>query len=194
LGGFANVSYEHFGKRIAFDVCPVNIVLNALCEQIGKSYDDKGDLARSGLISSYLLNEFDNLSYYRILPNTPKSLGKELVINNVNPLIDKYELDVIDFLRTYTEHIAFQISRVLNVKSSGRVLITGGGVHNEFLMERIKTLTKLDVEILDAKTINFKEALIFAFLGVLRVRNEVNCLKSVTGARQDSSGGAIYHC
>ncbi len=194
LGGFANISYEHFGKRIAFDVCPVNIVLNALCERIGKSYDDRGGLARSGLISSYLLNEFDNLSYYRILPNTPKSLGKEWVINNVNPLIDKYELDEIDFLRTYTEHIAFQISRVLNVKNRGRVLITGGGVHNEFLMERIKALTKLDIEIMDAKTINFKEALIFAFLGVLRVRNEVNCLKSVTGARQDSSGGAIYYC
>ncbi|MBN8695032.1 MAG: anhydro-N-acetylmuramic acid kinase [Bacteroidetes bacterium] len=192
LGGFANISYDHFGKRIAFDICPVNIVLNAFAARFGKKYDDKGEIARSGLISNYLLNEFDNLSHYRILPHTPKSLGKEWVINNIDPLIEKYELEDTDFMRTFTEHIAFQVARVINVKPYSRMLVTGGGTHNDFLMERIKALSKVEIIVADNDTINFKEALIFAFLGVLRWRGEVNCLKSVTGAREDSSGGSIY--
>ena len=193
LGGFANVSYEHFGKRIAYDICPVNIVMNAICEKSGRPYDDGGEIARSGMISTYLLNELNVLPFYRLLPDTPKSLGKEWVIENVDPLIEQFELDERDLLRTICEHVAIQVAKALSSKKTGKLLITGGGAYNTFLIERIKELVSLEVVVPDKNTIEFKEALIFAFLGVLRMRKEVNCLKSVTGARENSSGGAIYY-
>jgi anhydro-N-acetylmuramic acid kinase len=193
LGGFANISYEHNNKRIAYDICPVNIVMNAICEKIGKPFDDKGEIARSGMLSPYMLNEFNQLPFYRIPANTPKSLGKEWVIENIDPILQEYEIQENDLLRTFCEHIAIQISRAIGTVKKGKLLVTGGGSYNSFLIERIKELVPVEVIIPEPKTIEFKEALIFAFLGVLRMRNEVNCLKSVTGSRMDNCGGAIYH-
>jgi len=193
LGGFANVSYEHAGKRIAYDICPANIVMNALCEKLGKSFDENGDLAKEGMISHYLLNELNLLSFYKIAPNTPKSLGKEWVIHSIYPILDLYEVADADILRTFCEHIAFQLAKSLNDKPKGKLLVTGGGAYNSFLMQCIRQQVKHEVVVPDKKTVEFKEALIFAFLGVLRMRNEINCLKSVTGAFADSSSGAIHY-
>jgi anhydro-N-acetylmuramic acid kinase len=193
LGGFANISYEHQNKRIAFDICPVNIVMNEICEKIGKPFDDKGEIASSGMISPFLLNEFNQLLFYKLPVNVPKSLGKEWVINNINPILNEFEIETNDLLRTFCEHVAMQISKVIPGKSGSRLLITGGGAYNYFLVNRIKELTSAEIVIPDSKTIEFKEALIFAFLGVLRMRNEINCLKSVTGAREDNCGGAVYY-
>jgi anhydro-N-acetylmuramic acid kinase len=192
LGGFANISYEHQGKRRAYDICPVNIVMNTITEKLGKPYDDKGSIARSGMVSKYLLNELNELPYFRQPPENPKSLGKEWVKENIDPLFDQYEIEPNDLLNTYCEHIAAQVARALESKKDGKLLITGGGAYNDFLIEKIRERVSLEVIIPDKKIIEFKEALIFAFLGVLRMRNEVNCLKSVTGAREDSSGGAVY--
>jgi anhydro-N-acetylmuramic acid kinase len=193
LGGFANVSYEHSGKRKAYDICPVNIVMNDVAERSGKAYDDKGEIARSGMISRYLLNELNELPYFRQPPEIPKSLGKEWVIQNLEPLLDQYEIEDNDLLCTFCEHIAAQIARALESRKTGRMLVTGGGVYNDYLIERIRELVSLEIVIPEKQIIEFKEALIFAFLGVLRMRNEVNCLKSVTGAREDNCGGAVYH-
>jgi anhydro-N-acetylmuramic acid kinase len=199
LGGFANVSYdlpspdgEGAGVRCAYDICPVNIVMNSICEQLGKPFDDKGEIAKSGMVSNYLLNEFNQIGYYKALPDSPKSLGKEWVLKNINPLLETYELAENDLLRTFCEHIAFQIGKSLKNKPSGKLLVTGGGAYNSFLMECIQQQTSHQIVIPDKKTIEFKEALIFAFLGVLRMRGENNCLKSVTGAMKDNCGGAIY--
>ena len=193
LGGFANVSYEHLGRRIAYDICPVNIVMNALCEKSGKSFDENGAMAREGMVSHYLLNELNQLGFYKVAPNSPKSLGKEWVINSINPILDLYEVTECDALRTFCEHIAFQVAKSLNDKPKSKLLVTGGGTYNTFLMECIRQQVKHEVIIPDSKTIEFKEALIFAFLGVLRVRNEINCLRSVTGAFADSSSGAVHY-
>ena len=192
LGGFANVSYEYKGKRIAYDICPVNIVMNALSAGIGKSFDEDGALAREGMISHYLLTELNQLAFYKIAPNTPKSLGKEWVLQMINPLLDLYEVSQEDALRTFCEHIAFQVAKSLNDKPKGKLLVTGGGAYNSFLVECIRKQLRHELVIPDKKTIEFKEALIFAFLGVLRVRGEVNCLKSVTGAFADSCGGVLH--
>lgn len=194
LGGFANVSYEQSGKRIAYDICPVNMVMNAVCEKLGKPYDENGDMAKEGMVSHYLLNELNQLGFYKIAPNSPKSLGKEWVLSNIDPILELYEVSDADVLRTLCEHIAFQIARSLNDKPKGKLLITGGGVYNQFLLECIRQQVKHEVVLPDKKTIEFKEALIFAFLGTLRMRNEINCLKSVTGAFADSCGGAVYEC
>jgi anhydro-N-acetylmuramic acid kinase len=192
LGGFANISYKHQGQRIAFDICPVNIVMNALCEKIGIAYDDGGKIASTGKVNDELLHELNELSFYKLPPDEPKSLGKEWVIENVNPLLAKYSLSVEDCLRTMVEHIAYQVAKIANEKPAGTFLITGGGAFNSFLINVIQRHVSHQVIIPDKKTIEFKEALIFAFLGVLRMQGEVNCLKSVTGALTDNISGAVY--
>jgi len=190
LGGFANISYEKDENRIAFDICPVNIVLNYLTEKIGFSYDKDGVHSRSGSINPELLDQLEALEYYHRPP--PKSLGKEWVVENIYPLLHASGLSVQDQLATFSEHIALQIARVTRSGKSGKILLTGGGTFNNHLIEKLGKYCIPGIVIPQDFIINYKEALIFAFLGILRWRNEINCLKSVTGALKDSSGGAIY--
>lgn len=190
LGGFSNVSFEEDGNRIAFDISPVNTVLNYYADKLGLKYDDKGNVARSGKISTELLAELNALDFYG--KSYPKSLGFEFVKGIVLPIMDAYPISIKDKLRTFTEHIAVQIANALP-KKAGSLLITGGGAYNDFLMERTQFyLPEMQVVIPEAKTIEFKEALIFALLGVLKLRNEVNVLASVTGANENHSSGVIY--
>lgn len=190
LGGFSNVSFEEEGKRIAFDISPVNTVLNFYANQLGLAYDDKGRISRKGSVAEELLSELNQLEFYQM--NYPKSLGFEFVKTTVLPIIEKYAISIEDKLRTFTEHIALQISEALPQKK-GRLLATGGGAYNDFLIERMQFhLPEMEVEIPNAKIIEFKEALIFALLGLLRLRNEVNVLSSVTGAAHDHCSGTIF--
>ena len=191
LGGFSNVSFEQNDTRIAFDISPVNTVLNFYANQLGLDYDDKGQLAGSGKVNSELLNELNELEYYK--KQFPKSLGFEFVKETVLPLIEKYNIPIEDKLNTFTEHISFQIAVALPSKK-GKLLATGGGAYNDFLIERLKFwLPKLEIIIPDKKTIEFKEALIFALLGVLKLRNEINVLSSVTGAKHNHTSGVVYY-
>ena len=192
LGGFANISFEHKNQRTAFDICPVNIVINDLCKKLGKEFDNKGIIARKGKINRTLLSELNKLNFYHQKKNHPKSLGKEWVVKHFYPLLNKYKLSIQDKLRTVYEHIAEQTARSTFKSQKSKILTTGGGVYNTFLIERIEALTNHKIIIPEKKIVEFKEALIFAFLGVLRMRNEVNCLKSVTGAAQDNIGGSVY--
>jgi anhydro-N-acetylmuramic acid kinase len=191
LGGFANISAELQGSRIAFDVVPANIVLNSLAQKAGVSYDHNGDLARSGKIIPLLLDELNGLPYYSQPP--PKSLGKEWVVKAIYPLLERSRGSLNDQLATFCEHIAHRIAAVTGQNRVNKLLITGGGALNGFLVERIGKHAIPSIVIPDINTINYKEALIFAFLGLLRWRGENNCLKSVTGAFCDNTGGAIYH-
>jgi len=188
LGGFANISFTENNNRIAFDICPVNIVLNYYVNKLGYNYDDKGIIAASGQINDLLLNELNSIKFYELEP--PKSLGLEWVENSIFPILEKYNLETKDILRTFVEHSAIQISKFLN-KESLNALITGGGAYNLFLIERIEKLSKSKIIIPSNEIIEYKEALIFGLLGVLKFRNEINCLKSVTGAEKDHSSGMI---
>lgn len=188
LGGFSNISFNNGKERLAFDICPVNIVLNHYVSQIGLDYDHNGELAAQGTINIELLKDLNDLPFYRM--KHPKSLGLEWVRDKVFPLIDKYKLKLEDILRTFVEHIAHQIATELD-DSNKDVLITGGGAYNDFLISRIKDLSKANIIIPDENIIEFKEALIFGFLGVLREKQEINCLASVTGASKDHSSGKI---
>lgn len=190
LGGFSNISFENDAKRIAFDISPVNTVLNFYANKLGLDYDDKGKIARSGKLNSDLLRKLNALEYYK--KSFPKSLGFEFVKEIVLPLIEEYPISIEDKMHTFTEHIAFQTSIALP-NQNGKILITGGGAYNDFLIERMQFhLPKLEIIIPDNKTLEFKEALIFALLGVLKLRNEINVLSSVTGAKMDHSSGVIY--
>lgn len=190
LGGFANISYAESGNRIAFDICPANIILNYLASFLHKDYDENGGLARQGILHQPLLKALNELEYYHRQP--PKSLGKEWVLSEVHPVLQRFDIPVEDKLRTFVEHIASQVARVVGNEDTSTLLITGGGAFNGFLAERIREKTQLTLVLPDPLTINFKEALIFAFLGVVRWREEINCLKSCTGASHDNVGGAIY--
>ncbi len=190
LGGFANISLEVNGMRLAYDICPVNIVLNHYAKLLGHDYDDGGRVAASGTLNNALLDTLNQLAFY--VQDPPKSLGLEWVNAKVMPLIEGFKLETKDVLRTFSEHVALQISKAIHKKADARVYITGGGVYNDFLITRIKAHTLNTIVIPDAAIVEFKEALIFGFLGVLKLRNEVNCLKSVTGASKDHSSGQLY--
>ena len=187
LGGIANISYEEEGIRRAYDIVPCNMLLNRLAGGIGMEYDPQGQYARAGTIINSLLYKWDELSYYH--QSWPKSLGYEWVSQAYFEDIDSLMYQVEDKLATAVEHMAVQIARAC--QQSGKILITGGGAFNQYLVERIEAHLpdKVEVEVPHAEIVNFKEALIFAFLGVLRVRNEVNVWASVTGAPADSSSG-----
>lgn len=189
IGGIANISYKKNKQHIAFDVCPANLVLNALSTTLGKSFDEDGKLAASGKINKVLLKQLNLLAYYNQIP--PKSLGSEWIENNVFPLLATFNISVEDKLCTFSEHIAIQLSKIFT-GTNKTIFATGGGVLNLFLVERIKLHTKCTIVLPNKQLIEFKEALIFAFLGVLRYRNEVNCLASVTGAKRNNVGGSIY--
>ena len=188
LGGIANISFDQHGKRIAFDICPANQILNFLSNELGKPFDDKGKIASRGIVNTTLLSTLNSLGFYS--DPTPKSLGREWVEEAILPILDHREIKTEDKLRTFTEHIAIQITTIINQKP-GKTLVTGGGAHNDFLIERIQSLTQSQIVIPSLKLIDYKEAMIFAFLGTLRMRNEINCLSSVTGASRDSSSGII---
>jgi len=190
LGGFANISMNFKGTRIAYDICPVNIVLNHYVGKLGLNYDDEGEIASKGNISVDLLNQLNALGFYKA--TYPKSLGLEWVNTNIFPLIDTFELEIQDILKTFVEHIAVQIASEINKKNTSTVLITGGGVYNVYLIDRIKAHSIQKLIVPKKEVVEFKEALIFGFLGVQKLRNEVNCLSSVTGAIKDHSSGKIF--
>jgi anhydro-N-acetylmuramic acid kinase len=192
LGGFSNISFEdNNNQRIAFDISPVNTVLNFYSNQLGLEYDGGGKIAASGNCSQALLNGLNALEFYS-LPH-PKSLGFEYVKDIVLPLIEKHSLSIEDKLCTFTHHISEQLAVVINKTGARNVLATGGGAYNTFLIKLLEEkLPKTSIVVPEDKTIQFKEALVFALLGVLKLRGEVNTLASVTGAIHDHSSGKIY--
>ena len=187
IGGFSNISFKQNGKRIAFDICPVNIVLNLFAKKLGKEFDENGDFARASKVDIELLEELNSISYYK--ENPPKTLGMEWVSKNI---LAKLEVEnASTTVATFTEHVAIQIAENLNQYQIKKILFTGGGTYNSFLIERIKSKTGTEIIIPDDKIIDFKEALIFAFMGVLRITNENNVLSSATGSSHDHCSGIL---
>ncbi len=191
LGGFANISFQDTNKkRIAFDVCPVNTVANYFSRIIGREYDDSGKLGAKGKPIPELLKQLNQLEYYK--QKYPKSLGVEWLNDCFYPLLEKYKHIPADILRTHYEHVALQIAKATKHNQQKKLLITGGGAYNDFLIERIKYHCSHQIIIPEKKIIDYKEALIFAFLGVLHLRDEINCLQTVTGAKMDNCGGKMW--
>jgi len=219
LGGIANVSYrlsdggcrsadggcrsadggcrsavdEGGSVTLAYDICPCNMLLNSLAARLGLAYDPDGRNARSGAVKASLLASADALPYYRQQP--PKSLGKEWFMANIEPLFAREHHDdreTRDLLRTAVEHIATQIAQVVNRQQLATMLVTGGGAHNAFLIDRLRQLTPhTRITIPDALTIDYKEAIVFALLGYLRLIRRPNTLRSVTGAQTNTISGTL---
>ena len=204
IGGIANISFNAGPSSgsgyIAFDICAANRVLNMLAADAGKEYDDEGKMAAAGTINNDLLEKLNALDYYR--QPYPKSLANDFGTDTVYPIVRNSNIHTKDALGTYTEHIAIQIRNTIaslkNEKQetrNGKLLITGGGAFNTFLIQRLEDLLKeLNIEVIipDEKLVKYKEALIMALIGVLRWREKTNVLASVTGAKHDSVGGAMW--
>ncbi|GAA4276306.1 anhydro-N-acetylmuramic acid kinase [Aquimarina mytili] len=195
LGGISNISFHDGEQRVAYDISPANMLLNYICQKINLEYDKGGQLGRTGKTNLQLLAQLNDLEHYKL--EHPKSLGFEWFAENVIPILDHIEDSIENLLHTSIIHIASQIANdIINTKKvNATVLITGGGAKNNFLIETLqhKLTDFATVVIPSVDLIDFKEALIFAFMGVLRERNETNCLRSVTGALKDSSSGVIYY-
>ncbi len=231
LGGFANISFDRNGYRQAFDICPVNYVMNRLVAGAGApeanasgadgsradgssagghgtagnltdgssaggvtpGYDPGGTIAESGKTDLPLLEKLNQLAFYS--QTGPKSLGGEWVDEHVMPLLNQSRLSLQDLLNTWVEHVSIMVSRAIPAGETGRILVTGGGTHNTYLIQRIRVRLPegSDLHIPEPLTIDFKEALVFAFLGVLRMLGRNNCLATVTGSLKDHCGGSVFH-
>jgi anhydro-N-acetylmuramic acid kinase len=191
IGGIANISYNENRVQKACDIVPANMALNYFARQKDLSYDEDGLLARQGNIRLKLLKELNAIAFYEKSP--PKSLGREWFDSVFLPVITRHKYPIQDILATVVEHIAYQIGRILHNKPEGEMLLTGGGARNKFLIERISYhIPHIHITIPNDSLVRYKEALIFAFLGCLRINNQVNCLRSATGAACDQVAGVIY--
>lgn len=192
LGGIANLSVEKKGKRIAHDICFCNMALNMLAAEASRKFDKNGMMAASGNVDDRLLANLSRV--YRAYRSKRPSLGREIFEKEFAPLASDKSISLADRLCTFTESAAIEIcSSILSHKSSAQVLCTGGGAFNAYLISRMLEHGGDDITFVipDESVVKFKEALIFGFLGVLRVRREANCLKSVTHALRDSSSGTM---
>lgn len=192
IGGIANISFDNMhGKRVAFDIGVANLAFNFFSKKEGFDYDENGNMAATGVCSQDLLNDLNNLDFYK--QSGAKSLGREWFENDFLRVIENHKLPNNAILCTLIHHCAYQIASVLNTNKLSDVFVTGGGAYNTFLINTIKEYYKGKVIIPDALVIDFKEALVFAFLGYLRLTEETNTLSAVTGALSDSVGGAVYY-
>lgn len=192
LGGIANISQKRGEEMLAYDICPFNMALNELSGQLGLAYDDKGRLASEGIVDADLLESLNDISY--LTREYPKSLGLEDYRALWLPLIVASSAPLKDKMCTFTEHTAMQVAKVLEGSDvSKKVLITGGGTFHQYFLSRLEQLAKPKICIPEEPIINFKEGLVFAYLGLLRYLGKPNCLRSVTGADKDNAGGDLYN-
>ncbi len=193
LGGIANISYELNDQRIAYDICPCNMAFNHLAGRMGLTYDNGGQMAREGEVQTSILARLETLEYYRV--PAPKTLGKEWFEQRFLPCLAPFDQQPTEnLMRTVAEHISLRLADA--IIHSGiephKVLVTGGGANNQFLLELVKEkIGKTDIESIDNRIVDFKEAIIFALLAYLRIEGTNNTLASVTGAIHDSCGGSI---
>ncbi len=199
LGGISNLTVNHNERCIAFDITTVNMIMNRIAQKVGKDYDKDGDLARAGKVNEQLFEDLNGSWYYG--KEYPKSLSGGWVSKVIYPTVNKKQISIEDKLRTLVQHIVHQHKLALDMVSTKegielskgiKMLVTGGGAFNRFLVEQMDEQLPVTVVIPNESTVKFKEALLMALMGVLRVRHEVNCMSTVTGAEQDTIGGAIY--
>lgn len=197
LGGIANISMDSNGKRIAFDTCPFNLLFNYFSMKLGKPFDNGGAFAKSGHVIPEVLETLGRLPFYK--QRGAKSLARENITKDYLPILNQADHSPQNILATLSSHFANCIAEVVLKHNNAtlthqKLLVTGGGAYNTFFIQRLKSKieAKVDIIIPEKQIIDFKEALVFAFLGLLRLRKENNCLASVTGASRDNCGGVVF--
>ena len=188
IGGIANISSLDINNFYGYDICPANIILNYYARKLNYDFDKNGELSSKGIFKKSLFEKLNDLNYYK--EKYPKSLDLLYVEKKYFPHLKKYQPK--DVLKTFIEHLAYQINNSIN-KSNSKVLLTGGGVFNNEILKKINKYNKLDINYIvgNKKLIIFKEAIIFGYLGLLRYLNKKNVECSVTGAKTSTSSGLI---
>jgi anhydro-N-acetylmuramic acid kinase len=195
LGGFANISGKVGEYRVSFDICPANILLNRVARDLNKEFDENGEIASHGAIQYGLLEELNDIDYYAM--PFPKSLNRDWINNELWQIVKEGEkLSPENKMKTFVDHIGIQISKSIDYlsgkNSAGKkVLVTGGGAFNPILMDHIRTHGEAEFIVPDETMVKYKEALIFAFMGVLRIENKENIIKTFTGAKSNSISGSL---
>ena len=189
IGGFCNISFKRNEIITVFDICPGNIPLNYFAQKLNKAFDRNGELAKSGNLNALLLEQLNSLPYYNL--DYPKSLGTEWINSEFYPICNQ-DVSPQDYLHTISAHIGEQIASTLEKYELKTVFVTGGGAKNGFLIEQIRSRYSGKIILPDTKIIDFKEAIIFAYLGLRYVLNQSNNVPSVTGAEQELCTG-VYH-
>lgn len=198
IGGIANISFRLYDKRIGFDICAANQLLNYCAQQLNLPYDDGGIIAKSGKVHSELLSQLNGATFFS--KHWPRSMDNNEIRHQFIPMLNNSKLSVQDQLATATEHIADRIAEIIRdqIKIGGlstaqyRMLVTGGGALNGWLLQRIQDLSGIEIHLPSLQIIHFKEALAMCLMGVLRLEERPNFLPSVTGARMPVCGGDIY--
>ncbi len=190
LGGIANISSTLNKKVVAFDICAFNLVLNWLAQQLGKDFDRDGAMASQGIVHQGLLEALDAFGHYS--KPTPKSLAFEQVESFYKPTIMSFNIPTEDRLASFTQHAANKIQFIAKNLGLSKVLVTGGGAFNKHFVELLTNTKATQFKLGDNQLIEFKEALVFGFLAMLRLNDEINVLNSVTGAHSSSVSGALY--
>lgn len=189
LGGIANISMQQNDQRLAWDICPVNMALNEIAQRAGKAYDRGGEMASRGVVLPDLLERLNGLSFYS--GSGPKSLGREWYEQQFRPLLQEGRPE--DLARTVCEHIAEQHAKAFEpLPADAEILVTGGGAFHTFLIQKMSEKSKRRLAIPEEGLVNFKEAIVFAFLGALNYWGRVNVFDSATGSVRQHIGGATY--
>lgn len=206
LGGIANIGLKS-GGGIGEDVCPCNYVTNRLAKQYNNDleFDKDGKIAAQGNVIQEIYDKLEALPFYQEGP--PKSLGPDWINTNIIPLLNTKTHSIPNLMRTFVEHVANRISTSCSDNhvrmrkhdryhsETANVLVTGGGAFNKTLMELLRQKlkeNKMEIEEADSDTINFKEALIFGFLGLRCLLGEENIYSGITGSRSNSVSGSIH--
>lgn len=200
IGGIANLTYLPKGGTVndivAFDTGPGNMMLDYIASKyFNVPYDDEGNIARSGHVIPRLLKELMNDPY--ITKEPPKTTGREYFgTQYVDQIIERYpEEKKEDLLATFTHFVAESIgyNYMHFVGPVDRVIISGGGSYNTYLVELICANVACEVQVLEAydENSNAKEAIAFALLGYQTLHGRTNNARNATGASKDVILGQI---
>ena len=199
IGGIANITLlpkHSLQPQLGFDTGPGNGLIDSWAQKhIQKTYDKNGEWAATGKVNEKLLARFLSHPYFKLPP--PKSTGRDhfhlqWVVEQLN---GESPEDIQATLTELTAKSIVDATQALSIKID-RIILCGGGVHNQYLFERIQNLA---APILVSSSDDFGisadwlEAMLFAWLAQQTLNKHALDLTKVTGASKPDILGGIYY-
>lgn len=198
IGGISNISIlnrDQYKSVIGFDCGPGNTLMDQWCQQhFDRDYDHSGQLSKEGTVNKELLNSMMTDPYFTLA--YPKSTGPEYFnLKWLATHLDQHPSSLKNTLCTLCELTALSITQnIKQLSNIDKVLVCGGGAHNEYLMGRLISLLDQPVETTENYGIHpdWVEAMAFAWLAKQTIEGKTGNIPSVTGAKKAVILGAIY--